>query len=355
MLIFLRAGRLLGRFAILLLAAVLLCPLLIWLVFLDWHPVFLVVGAIVAIPAAMLAVVLTIGTVFAGLRPSKLQGMNREAAPELWALWEAVVGKDRARRTTIVLDDTLNAGIAEERVLFGLLGRRVFLFVGIPLLAVTDERALAAIFAHEDAHVRNRDTNGSLNLVELEKSFDLIFDYAHPGESLSGGLLYVALGPLSRSFHKEEVRLSRLAELEADRHAAAKGSAQEATRALILVEAAASLFDETVYEPLQRELLGAMTAPRPPLDRLLAAAESLKESSILHAHTRKAWNRPDDPEADHPALAARLAALGYDAVPEVEPVSTSAFLALLGGDIASERVSYFNDQWVSSVENYLER
>ncbi|MCG7503555.1 M48 family metallopeptidase [Mesorhizobium retamae] len=348
-------ARRIGRFAILFLVVLLLCPLLIWLLFLDSHPIVLILGGIVAIPSAILAAVLIIGMLFAGFRRTKLEGISREAAPELWALWEVVAGENRAKRTTIVLDDRLNAAVAEEQPFLGLFGHRVFLFVGIPLMMVTDSRALSAVFAHENAHVRNRDTNGGLKLAELEKSFNLIFDYAPPGQSVSGSLLYAALSPLSRALQSEELRLSRLAELQADRHAAVAGDAHEAARALVLVAAADACFEEKVYEPLQRELLGAMTPPRPPLARLALEARNLEKGSLLQPYAQKAWDKPDNPESDHPSLSIRLAALGYNVVPTVEPVSASALFTLLGDELAAECIRHFDHQWVSAIEDRLER
>lgn len=213
------AGEHFGRFAILFFALPLFFPLGVWLYFLDIHPIVLVVGGAVAIPTAMLAFVLLIGMVFAGFRRSKVEGISREQAPRLWQVWEDIAGTRRATRTTIVLAPHLNASIGEERPFLGLFGRWSTLTLGIPLLAVTDEPALAAILAHEDAHLRNRDTNGSLNLAELEKCFELIFDYAPPGKTVSGTLFYLMLSPLSKTLEREEIRLSRRAEIEADRHA----------------------------------------------------------------------------------------------------------------------------------------
>lgn len=106
--------------------------------------------------------------------------MTRAEAPGLWSIWEKVAGSRIAARTIIHVDDELNASIGVERTLFGLLGSRYALTVGIPLLAVTDEDAITTILAHENAHLRNNDVNGSLRLAELENAFDFVFSYASP-------------------------------------------------------------------------------------------------------------------------------------------------------------------------------
>ena len=153
----LHAGRQFGRFAVLLFALPAFGIFLAWLLLLDSYPAAVLVAGIVVIPMTTMGIALLIGTLFAGFRRAKVDGVPKESALGLWTLWETVAGKKRADRTTIILSSNLNASVSEERLLFGLLGRRLFLTLGIPLLAVTDEKALAAILAHEDAHVRNRD------------------------------------------------------------------------------------------------------------------------------------------------------------------------------------------------------
>ncbi|MBZ9719965.1 M48 family metallopeptidase [Mesorhizobium sp. AD1-1] len=349
------SGTRFGRFAILLFALPLFCPVLLWLVLLDRHPLAVIAGGIVAIPAAMLAFVLLIGMLFAGFRRSKVEGMSRNSAPQLWAVWESIAGKHRASRTTIVLSDSLNASIGEERPFLGLLGRRAVLTVGIPLLAVTDDKAFAAILAHEDAHLKNKDTNGGPNLAELDKSFDLIFDYAPPGKTVSGSLFYMLLGPLSQSLEREEIRLSRRAEIDADLHAAKSGDSHEAARALLLIAAADAFFNDRVYTPLKRELLGMMVPPHPPLQRVLMAANELLSHPILQEYAQKAWDAPDDEKADHPPWSERLAALGYNSAPTIEPVSISALSSLLSSEIVVERVHHFDSEWTSKIAAYLDR
>lgn len=344
-----------GRFAVLLFDLPLFCPTVLWFWFLDRHPLAVIAAGVVAIPAAMLGMVLLIGTLFAGFRPSKVDGITRESAPKLWAIWESIAGKHRASRTTIVLSPDLNASIGEERPFLGLLGRRAILTVGLPLLAVTDQKGVAAILAHEDAHLKNKDTNGGLNLAELEKSFDLIFDFAPPGKTVSGSLFYWMLGPLSRTLEREEIRLSRRAEIDADRHAAMSGDAYEAARALLLAGAASAFFDDQVYIPLKRELLGTMVPPRPPLERILAAASHLSRLPILQEYAQKAWDAPDNESADHPPWSERLTALGFSSAPKIEPVLVSALSSLLSDEVVAERVRHFDGEWTSNIADDLDR
>ncbi|MER9594766.1 MULTISPECIES: M48 family metallopeptidase [unclassified Mesorhizobium] len=349
------AGRRFGRFAVLFFvapAAIIFC---VWMSLLDSHPIWFIVSGFVAMPIATTAAAFLFGTLFAGFRRSKVKGVSRAEAPGLWALWETIAGRRRAARTVITLEDNLNASVREERTLLGLLGSRLFLTVGIPLLAVADEKALAAIFAHEDAHVRNKDTNGGLNLAEFENSFEFVFEYAPPGTTISGSLLHAAIGWLSKSFEREDIRLSREAEIKADRHAAVSGNAEQAARALLLVAAADAHFKEKVYDPLHQELMGAMRPPRPPLDRLLEMAGQLSEHTYLNACVHRAWERPDDERSTHPSWAQRLAALGYGEAPDIQPIAVTALSTLLGPNAAERHIAEFNKTWTGHMEDYLQR
>ncbi|WP_292061394.1 hypothetical protein [Mesorhizobium sp.] len=57
------AGERFGRFAVLLFGLPLFIPLVVGLYFLDMHPLVVIAGGTVAIPAAMLALVLLIGII----------------------------------------------------------------------------------------------------------------------------------------------------------------------------------------------------------------------------------------------------------------------------------------------------
>lgn len=307
------------------------------------------------VPATALAAAFLLGTLVAGFRRSKAKGISSTEAAGLWSLWKNIAGPQRAARTTIVLDDNFNASVQEHRSLFGFPKPRVFLTIGLPLLAVMDDKAIAAVLAHEEAHVRNRDTNGSLSLAELEKTFEFVFEFAPPGQSISGTLLHAALDWMSTSFERENIRLSRDAEIKADRSAADSKDVEQAARALLLMAAATDLLDEKVYEPLQAELLGAMHPPRPPLDRIIEVAGQLSDPEVLQRHARKGWEKADDEKSTHPSFAQRLSALGLASPPNVEPVAVPALSALLHESFAKQKIAEFNKQWTREIANALRR
>jgi len=347
------AGRRFGRFAVLLFVAPVALIFYLWLTLLDTNPVWFFGTAIVMLPLTTLATAFLVATLAAGFRRRKIKGVDKAAAPGLWSAWESIAGPRRAAKTVIVIDDQCNAGVGRERV-FGPVGSRIILTVGIPLLATADQKTIVAVLAHENAHVVNKDTNGSLNLAEFGKTFDFVYEYASPKRTISGRLLFAAMGWLAKSLEKEQARLSREAEIAADRHAAASGNAAETAQAFLLFAAAGAFVGE-VDKALQLELLGAMSPPQPPLQRLLEAAQRLSDRTLLNAYARKALEQTADEVSSHPSWAQRLLALGFAEPPEIEPIATTALSTMLSENTATQIVHDFDRAWTRRVVNALQR
>ncbi len=348
------AARRFGRFAVLLFVIPAVGVFALWLQLFDIHKGWFVGTAFIAIPLLAMAVAFLVSTLLAGFQRSKVKKLTKVEAPGLWELWNSIAGSRRAARTSIVLDDVLNASVREERSLVPFFGRRIILTIGIPLLAVTDQNAVAAILAHENAHVINQDTNGNLKLAEFENTFEYIFAYADPQTTISGGLLYAALGWLSEPFRKEIARLSRESELEADHQSAKHGNSMQAGRALLLVAAASNFLNEVIYEPLKHQLMGAAVPPRPPLDRIFEVIEQLADPAVLADYVGRAWQEPADPNGSHPSYAERLSALGYEKLPTVAPISEQALSTLLTKETAKQYIVDLDMAWTNRVANALQ-
>lgn len=348
----LAVGRRFGRFAVLLLLPPVAIIMTLWFSLMEEHLGWFLASAFVVLPIVMITIAFLVGMLFAGFWRKKIRGVSRSEAPGLWSAWESVAGSAVARKTTIVLDDRPNASVAVERTLLGF-GQHYILDVGIPLLAVTDKQAMFAILKHENGHLLNKDVNGSLRLAELDRTFDFVFDFAPPDSSISGRLLFTLLGGLSQSFERETMRLSRDAEIKADRQAVSGGRAEDAAQALLLLSASIEFLEETVYEPLRHELMGAMSPPTPPLKRVSAAAVKLHDAELLNSYAQKAWAAPVDEHSSHPSCAQRLSALGYEECFPIKPVATSA-LALLEDGFAQRTIAALDEAWTNRVADQLQ-
>ena len=351
-------GKKIGRFAILAIALPSFGLTLLWVAafdIADRQPLIVLFFAPIAIGATMFGLVLVVGMIFAGIRWEEADTLSREDVAELWSIWRELTGDRVASRTTLCIDADLNAGVGLSGTFASLFSRRYVLTIGLPLLATMDHEAIKAVLAHEYAHLRNRDVNGKLGLFEMEKCFEAVFDYAPPRQSVFGSVLYLLLTPITDALAKEEQRLSWSAEFASDRHAAEVGHAAGVARALILLNAAVELYERKVEEPLAKELLGAMSPPRPPLARFLDLASELTRRRELAEYARLALEKPIDSTSDHPPFGERLAALGYSSMPEVEPITLSGLSMITDQKKLADLIREFDDAWTTMVADALER
>jgi Zn-dependent protease with chaperone function len=149
---------------------------------------------------------------------------------------------------------------------------------------------------------------------------------------------------------KEYLVLSRQNELEADRQAAECVGSHDAARALALVAAISARVDEVVFTPLRKELLGAITAPAPPLQRIISQLEKLRTPDRIEAAAlARLTSEKDDSDATHPSLRRRLANLGYTEIPKLDVPHTSAADSLLSNQAFKDLVARLDNQWSKTV------
>jgi Zn-dependent protease with chaperone function len=269
-------------------------------------------------------------------------------------MWKEVDRKSTGARRTLVIDDAVNASIGERRQFMGLFGRCLTMTVGMPLLVVLDERAVRAIVAHEVGHAELQHTTGGVNLHEFILAALNVFEYADPETTITGRISATVLNALIEWLQKEYLILSRRNELEADRRAAECVGHYEAARALVLVEGLSARMDEVVFSPLNKELLGAIRAPAPPLQRIISQLVTLRMPDRIEAAARASMASNEDLESDHPSLRQRLANVGYTEVPKVDVPRTSAADALLSDQAFKDLVARLDNQWSKRVATYVD-
>ena len=91
-----------------------------------------------------------------------------------------------------------------------------------------------------------------------------------------------------------------------------------------------------MYSPLQKELLGAINAPRPPFERIFKQIGDIRAPEPMAAAAAAGLTREHEPDSTHPPFAKRLANLGYAGIPEIDEVRTSAIDQLLSRDAAKD-------------------
>lgn len=258
--------------------------------------------------------------------------VTEQDEPALWEEVRAVAGALGERLPDeLCLTSEVNASVAEQSRLLGLLPGRRRIEVGVPLLVGLDRAQLRAVLAHEFGHYGNGDTRlgrtalrGRAAMVHTVRVFgqDLVWF-----DRVVGGL-YAAY---ARMYLRRSYALSRERELAADRTAAGhagKDALASALRTLPVLDAAYAHYLET-YAAMG-EPVGAL----PPVGELyggfrrMVAARPGEQLAALAEGRRPRRPHPYD---THPSRAERLAAL--DALPAGPgaPVPPEPALGLLRG------------------------
>lgn len=283
------------------------------------HPFFYWLGAA--------ALVLFVYLVRPGLRLRGRELTQREA-PKLFAEMDALRDKLQVRgRMDVMLDDSFNAGALETRGLFGLVGTRRVLILGIPLLAALTREQVLAVIAHEFGHFSRR--HGRLGHWLYRARVGWI-EFSHQLEQSDLALDRAAAWCaelLVPYFSRLSFVHSRRCEYEADADAAAATGSGAFAQALTGVAVGARLWEEGFPTALARLRLNAAAAPVDFYERFASAAGTWPTPE-LEKWRAEALREPPSWLDTHPRLAERLAALGEVAKPEVS--SGGAGSELLG-------------------------
>jgi hypothetical protein len=342
----------LGRYAVLPLVAIAAVVFVAWLAALDRYPVFVLATAPVVLPLATCAIALAVGLLVLPVPKYASPAVDAQSAPGLWAIWDEFDRTSPRGSRTLLIDTELNASIGERKRFAGLFRRQLTMTFGLPLLILLDERAVRAIVAHEVAHASLQHTSGGANLFEFMAAAENIFHHADPDTTITGRLAHLLLHRLVEWLQAEYRTLSRQNELAADRDAAEWVGRGEMARALVLVEALSNRVVETIFKPLETEVLGAIRAPAPPLQRIIARLETIRAEPIDGAALAAKPAEPDE-NATHPPLRARLANLGFADVPSIDMAKTSAADTIMSADAVKQFLARFDGDWTRRVNEHI--
>jgi Zn-dependent protease with chaperone function len=252
----------------------------------------------------------------------------REDAPELFAEIDklcaqlSVSGKFEVR-----INDEFNAGATETRGLFGIIGTRRVLVLGVPLLAILDKRQVLAIIAHEFGHLSRRHGRLGHWLYRTRVGW-LMYEESNRE---SDAILERAISWYGRAFVPYFSALSfvhsRRCEYEADADAASVVGAPVFGEALSALMTFDGLWEKKIPEMLAQQIESSATVPGDFTQQLSRAAREAgtdeKSTWLLEAmqKTASATNT-------HPSLRERLAELNV--APQLDPLDDIAGEELLG-------------------------
>lgn len=342
-----------GRYSVLLIVPVTLAVIWAWFQLLDSHSIL---GLVLVLPVLVVtsgAIVLVMGILIAGIPPLTGVTVTREEAPVLWDYWDTVSPAAPNTRRRIIIGDGINAAMAEQLRFAGLFGRDQTLIVDLGLLILLDQPAIEAILEHEFAHAELKHSQGLTRLNEFFQTYRTFEDYVEDQLPWVSIVLAVAFHGLDKWLQPELLERSRKCEFEADQQSADRVGVDAQATALILTYGSGELAGAMVYEPIEKELRGALKAPEPPLDRLLRMRDEMIAPANLKKGLEQVLAEEADPESTHPPLAARLKHIGASLDMAIRPVEAPAYETMLPQDVRTRLLDKFNREWVATVDNYL--
>ncbi|MBR0716654.1 M48 family metallopeptidase [Bradyrhizobium liaoningense] len=343
----------LGRYAVLPVVAIACAILAIWLMAMDRYTITALVTAPLVFSVFTAAMAIAFGLLLLPSRKHRSFEANEETAPGLWAMWKELDPTFVRSSRTLLINTDFNASIGEVNRYAGLFRRHVTMTVGLPLLIILDERAVRAVIAHEVAHARLRHTSGGSNLADFIAASENVLFYADPDRTITGRIARAFLHSLLEWLEKEYRALSRENELGADLGAAEQVGRTEAARALVLTEACGTRLTDLVFAPLEKEMLGAINAPRPPFARILDQLGDIRAPGPMAAAAVAGLSREHDPDSTHPPFGERLGNLGYTEIPDIDEVRTSAVDQLLSPDAARDLTARFDEEWRKKAQAWV--
>jgi len=270
------------------------------------------------------------------------------APPPGYALWadhvpELAAEIERLRREAgappldgVVIDGELNAAAVTCPRMFGLLGERRYLVLGLPRLRLLDRDELLAVIAHEFGHFRSGNGRFMAWIYRLRLRWWRMAEAVATSGLLSPLLLSRFFAWYAPHFDAVSFVLAR----EADAVARRLVGHGPLASGLIRLEHASAWFDKRLQRPMADRVRGQ---PKPPLSISAEQARWLRELPPLHVdRVIAAAEREHDVDDTHPVLSKRLAA--GDGVPGAVGPGTPA-AQLFGAPLLAEIERAVDTQW----------
>lgn len=251
--------------------------------------------------------------------------LKREQAPRLYELVNEVrAATDGPKLYKILLTREYNAGI-EQRPRLGVLGwHQNYLRVGLPLLGALSLDDFRAVLAHEFGHLSGNHGKFSGWIYRVRQTWVQVMENTkkHPRYGLE--VFQRFFNWYAPYFAAYSFVLARAQEYEADRCSVVFAGKDAAARALINLEPKGRALNEDFWPAFYHR---ADHESKPPRDTFVSLLQSLREpvapdkAQLWFTESLTAKHRYDD---THPALADRLAAIGYSDVRDKADLSSFA-------------------------------
>ena len=251
--------------------------------------------------------------------------LKHDDAPGLFELVDevrAATGGPKLRK--ILLTGEYNAGIV-QRPQLGVLGwHQNYLRVGLPLLRALSLNDVRAVLAHEFGHLSGNHGKFASWIYRVRQTWVQVLVNIKLHPRYGRAVFEQFFNWYAPYFNAYSFVLARAQEYEADRCSVEVAGKENAARALINLELKGRALNEDFWTAFYRR---ADTEPQPPRDTFASMLQSLREpiapdkAQLWFLESLTAKHRYDD---THPALADRLAAMGYSNVRESADLNSFA-------------------------------
>jgi Zn-dependent protease with chaperone function len=310
-------------------------------------------GAYIILKATLPALVLIwmIGSsLWVRIKPPPGIPLRPGDAPRLMAEIEHVRTAIQAPRVHhVLIDDRFNAGVSQYPRLGVLGGYRVYLLIGLPMLAALPPDEFRAVLAHEFGHVSRAHGRFGTWIVRVRNTwFRLLAELDeknHPAQTLFTRF-FRWYAPYFETYTSA---LSRAQEFEAD-EMSARISPGAAGPSQCRIEVAARFLDRCFWPDVYAATRTSDTPPADVHHRMLRTLAGAVAHPSAAEWLEEGLCQPTRPDDTHPSATERLAAMNARA--ELPPAfGTSAAEALLG-DRAGALADQLGTEWADEVREY---
>jgi Zn-dependent protease with chaperone function len=296
------------------------------------------------------------------LDPPEGRVLRRDEVPALFGVIESVRRAARAPAPhRVLLTDQMNAAVSQVPRL-GIFGwHRNYLILGLPLLAALTPDQFRAVLAHEFGHLSRAHARFTNWIYRVRRTWAQVATTVAQQRSALGAILVNRFVQwYAPYFSAYSFVLARAHEYEADGTSAAVVGRATAASALVAVAVRGRYAREHLWTRVTARAVDEPEPPRAAFAGMVREMPAEVPRDAAGAWVAAALREQADVSDSHPALSARLAALG--ALPEdpaevaalveqvahpIDPAGTAAERYL--GALAARAAEELDEQWRNAV------
>ena len=239
--------------------------------------------------------------------------LEREQAPALFDLIDEVTtALSGPKIHHVMVSDDFNAGIVQIPQ-FGMFGwLRNYLVVGLPMLRALTPAEFRAVLAHEVGHLSGKHGHFTGWIYRLRQSWSEILIRVHQERHYASFLFEPFINWYAPYLNAYSFVLARAQERQADQYSVELAGKEVAAVTLVRVMAKDRGLSENFWPNFFRQSRDQAKTPSDPFVQMLSGLDQPIGPLNTQKWLFEALRVPTGYEDTHPALADRLAAIGFD-------------------------------------------